>query len=59
VLFQHLSAGTAIPDETSKEFARLLQLLMEPSLEPYYRALAQRFFARFLNAANFAHPPSL
>lgn len=47
-LFQALAGGAAIPEELSEAFSRLLRLLMEPPLEPYYRFLAQRFFERFL-----------
>jgi hypothetical protein len=47
-LFEHLSQGTPFSDRWITEFSTLLRLLMEPSLEPYYRAIAPKFCDRFL-----------
>lgn len=47
-LFEMLARQEVIPDAWSAEFGTLLRQMMEPALEPYYRALAPRFFERFL-----------
>ncbi len=47
-LFEMLSQGSAFPPDWCDRFSESLQMLMEPSLEPYYRALAPKFFDRFL-----------
>lgn len=39
-------------------FSALLRKLMEPGLEPYYRALAPRFLARFLGPGPSAADPA-
>ena len=43
-----LAQNQSFPVEWKSRFSTLLRLLMEPSLEPYYRALAPKFFDRFL-----------
>ena len=50
-LFDTLEAGGEFADGWIGRFEALLRLLVEPSLEPYYRALAPKFFDRFLPAA--------
>ncbi len=50
-LFAALETNGEFTDEWASRFESLLRLLMEPSLEPYYRALAPKFFDRFLPAA--------
>jgi hypothetical protein len=42
-----ITEGTFEPEWTDR-FSELLKLLVEPGLEPYYRALAPKFTARFL-----------
>jgi hypothetical protein len=51
-LLEFLSAGKPFPAEFTEDFERSLRLLMEPSLEPYYRALSPGFFGRFLPTTN-------
>ena len=50
-LINPTETGGEFTDEWTARFESLLRLLMEPSLEPYYRALAPKFFNRFLPAA--------
>lgn len=47
-MFDMLAHGSTFPPEWSTRFGNLLRTLMEPSLEPYYRALSPKFFDRFL-----------
>jgi hypothetical protein len=47
-MFSRLGQNQPFPAEWKTRFSNLLRLLMEPSLEPYYRALAPKFFERFL-----------
>jgi hypothetical protein len=47
-LFDTLEAGGEFAPEWTSRFESLLRRLMEPSLEPYYRALAPKFFDRFM-----------
>ena len=47
-MFAMLAQGSAFPPEWTARFGHLLRALMEPSLEPYYRALRPKFFNRFL-----------
>jgi hypothetical protein len=47
-MFSKLGQKESFPAEWKARFSSLLRLLMEPSLEPYYRALAPKFFDRFL-----------
>lgn len=47
-MFDHLAQGTPFRDRWVEQFSTLLRLLMEPALEPYYRAIAPKFFDRFL-----------
>lgn len=49
-LFDTLTANGALPPVWEERFGQSLRLLLEPGLEPYYRALAPKFFARFLDA---------
>ncbi len=53
-LLDILSKNGTFSARWTSEFAELLRLMLEPSLEPYYRALAPRFFERFLGPDN--HP---
>lgn len=55
-LLESLAAGTALATEDEQEFSRLLRLLFEPGLEPFYRQLGPgelgaRFCDRFLKPA--------
>ncbi|AFZ37949.1 hypothetical protein Sta7437_4485 [Stanieria cyanosphaera PCC 7437] len=43
-----LVEGNSFSQQWIERFQELLSLLLEPDLEPYYRALAPKFFARFL-----------
>ena len=47
-MLETLAGGGGFSDEWTARFGALLRRLMEPSLEPYYRALAPGFFDRFL-----------
>jgi hypothetical protein len=47
-LMETLSENKALSDDWKKEFSLLLRILMEPSLEAYYRSLGQNFFEIFL-----------
>jgi hypothetical protein len=51
-LAAHREPSSAAADELS----RLLRILLEPGLEPYYRRLAPAFFDRHLAPANAASP---
>jgi len=46
-----LAQGSAIAPEWRAHFGQLLRLLVEPGLEPYYRALGPKFFDHFLPVA--------
>ncbi|MEU6995535.1 hypothetical protein ABZ953_33380 [Streptomyces sp. NPDC046465] len=48
-LCDHLAART--PFARGARFSALLRTLLEPGLEPYYRALGPEFFAHFLGTA--------
>ena len=50
-LFDTLEKGGEFNEDWTTRFESLLRLLLEPSLEPYYRALAPKFFDRFLPVA--------
>ena len=50
-MFEKLAGGGEFSAEWTARFTELLRLLVEPSLEPYYRALGPKFFDRFLPAA--------
>ncbi len=47
-----LAEGGTFAPEWTAAFRRLLRLLMEPGMVPFYRALAPRFFAHFLDAGD-------
>ncbi|MUG96848.1 hypothetical protein F7734_32705 [Scytonema sp. UIC 10036] len=47
-MFEMLAEGSAFPDEWCRRFSELFHLLLEPTLEAYYRALAPKFCDRFL-----------
>lgn len=47
-MFENLTQGHPFSAEWSARFGQLLGTLMEPPLEPYYRALSPKFFDRFL-----------
>lgn len=47
-MFDMLSQNSPFSEEWCEQFSQLLRLLVEPSLEPYYRALGGKFFDRFL-----------
>lgn len=44
-----LAAKSPLSPEWSKRFEELLNILIEPTLKPYYRALNPKFFDRFLH----------
>jgi hypothetical protein len=44
-----LAQREAFAPEWEARFKELLRLLIEPPLEPYYRALAPKFFSHFLD----------
>lgn len=46
-LFDALAAGAPIDTAVATEFAALFDRLLEPGLEPQYRALAEKFVERF------------
>lgn len=48
-ILDNLAQGKPFSPEWKGEFSQLLRILMEPSLEPYYRALGAKFFDHFLN----------
>lgn len=48
-MLELLSQKTAFSPEWCQRFGELLRILIEPSLEPYYRALNPKFFNRFLS----------
>ncbi|OLE96333.1 MAG: hypothetical protein AUG75_21730 [Cyanobacteria bacterium 13_1_20CM_4_61_6] len=48
VLLDALSRNEVLAPEWKTAFSLLLRTLVEPSLEQYYRALGQKFFATFL-----------
>jgi hypothetical protein len=47
-MLDKLAKGATFAPEWEARFKALLNLLMEPSLEPYYRALSPKFFDHFL-----------
>ncbi|ACK70843.1 conserved hypothetical protein [Gloeothece citriformis PCC 7424] len=47
-MFNSLTGGIPFSSEWCARFSQLLRLLIEPCLEPYYRILGEKFFARFL-----------
>ena len=47
-MFDNLSQNTPFTLEWNQQFSETLRLLIEPSLEPYYRVLGGKFFDRFL-----------
>ncbi len=54
-LFHGLETGAAQPPGWHDGFARLLAALLEPALEPYYRAIAPRFLEQFVPHALAGH----
>ncbi len=54
-LMETLNKNKALSSDWEKEFSFLLRILMEPSLEPYYRTLGQNFFEKFLP---YLQPPA-
>jgi hypothetical protein len=48
-MLELLSQKSSFSPEWSKRFSELLRILIEPSLEPYYRALNPKFCNRFLS----------
>lgn len=48
-LLASMADGEQLSADWLEEFSRRLRTLMEPGLEPYYRALSPRFFGRFLH----------
>lgn len=50
-MFEKLASGGEFTPDFATRFSAALRLLLEPSLEPYYRALAPKFFDRFLPVA--------
>lgn len=48
VLLNALANDEGLSPEWCASFSNLLHQLMEPALEPYYRALGPKFFERFL-----------
>lgn len=55
VLFNALANDEGLSPEWCTSFSNLLRQLMEPALEPYYRALGPKFFERFLPVQVSAH----
>ena len=53
-MFDRLDRGDSIPGEFAGGFGKLLRLLLEPPLEPFYRVLAPKFFDRFRPADKHA-----
>jgi hypothetical protein len=51
-MLEILRQGTSFSPEWTSAFQENLRLLMEPELEPFYRALAPKFFGHFLTAEN-------
>jgi hypothetical protein len=47
-LIEAMENDRTLAPEWEKSFSSLLRLLMEPPLEPYYRALGPKFFNHFL-----------
>jgi hypothetical protein len=47
-LLENLSQNNPLSPEWCTRFSKLLRLLIEPALEPYYRVLGEQFLARFL-----------
>lgn len=48
-MLDRLAQGSSFDPAWEARFGHLLRLLMEPSLEPYYRVLGSKFFAHFLS----------
>jgi len=46
-MLDRLEQGDTFDPAWQTRFGQLLRLLMEPSLEPYYRALGPKFFSHF------------
>ncbi|GHO82252.1 hypothetical protein [Dictyobacter formicarum] len=55
-LMEALVHDNALAPEWEASFCSLLRLLMEPLLEPYYRALGPKFFDRFLPSVSATLP---
>ncbi|MEA2174713.1 MAG: hypothetical protein QOD00_2305 [Blastocatellia bacterium] len=53
-MFETLSCGEKTSAEWDARFGQRLRTLLEPSLEPYYRALGPKFFQHFLTRAAVA-----
>lgn len=51
-MLELLSQKSPFSPEWSERFGELLQILIEPSFKPYYRALNPKFFNRFLSQQN-------
>jgi hypothetical protein len=51
-LMETLNKNMALTPEWKTEFSLLLRILVEPSLESYYRSLGQNFFETFLPYLN-------
>ena len=47
-MLDSLSQNNPFTPEWNQHFSQNLRLLIEPSLEPYYRVLGEKFFQRFL-----------
>ncbi len=47
-MLEKLTQGKPFSPQWKEGFSQLLRTLMEPSLEPYYRALGSKFFDHFL-----------
>ncbi|MDJ0556374.1 MAG: hypothetical protein QNJ68_18435 [Microcoleaceae cyanobacterium MO_207.B10] len=48
-MFYWLATGSSFSEEWCSDFSQLLQLLIEPSLKPYYQDLQPKFFDRFIH----------
>lgn len=53
-LFDKMARGENPAAEWNEHFGQILQTLIEPPLEPYYRALGPNFFGRFLGETSGA-----
>jgi hypothetical protein len=47
-MLDQLITGVTLSDTWNAQFSNLLSTLLEPPLEPYYRAISPKFFDRFL-----------
>ncbi len=58
ILLDTLAMNEVLTTDWKASFSLLLRMLMEPSLEPYYRALGEKFFDNFLPPLSVIQPPA-